>query len=95
MPLSHLNKKELETLLTEEVKGKQCLPALVHHNIEEFEFLQQYEVLPMEGLHTIAGHIKNVYQEIEYHLDKQEKEKFSAYMNRFLEKRLKGGVITG
>ena len=68
-------------MLTEEVKGKQCLPALVHHNIEEFEFLQKYEVLPMGGLHTIAGHIKNIYQGIQYHLDKQEKEKFSALIH--------------
>ena len=81
MPLSHLSKKELETLLTEEVKGKECLPALVHHSIEEFEFLQKYKVLPMEVLYTIAGHIKNIYQEIQYHLDKQEKEKFSALIH--------------
>ena len=35
----------------------------------------------MEDLHTIAGHIKNLYQEIQYHLDKEEKETFFALMN--------------
>ena len=67
--------------MSEEIKGKQCLPALVHHNHKEFECLSKYEVLPIEGLHTIAGHIKNIYQEIQYHLDKVEKEKFTKSMN--------------
>ena len=70
----------MEKLAAEELKGKQCVPALVHHNIEEFQNLQRYEVLPMEGLHTIAGHIKNIYQEIQYHLDKDEKLTFIRAM---------------
>ena len=46
----------------------------------------------MEVLHTIAGHIKNIYQEIQYHLDKQEKEKFSALIHAsFSEKEAKKG----
>jgi len=35
-----------------------------------------YEVLPVEPLHTIAGHIKNLYEEIPCHVSKTEKSTF-------------------
>lgn len=41
------------------------------------KFLESYEVLPVEPLHTITGHIKNLYQELPTHLPAKEKKKFN------------------
>ena len=51
-------------------------PALMFGSSEVPDFLHQYEVLLVEPLHTIIGHIKNLYQELPWHLSAREKKKF-------------------
>ena len=62
----------------DELKGSHCVPALLFEEpLQNTQWLDDYEVLPTEGLHTITGHIKNIYKEAPYHIeDKEEKNKF-------------------
>jgi len=72
-------KKDLTKLLTEEMRGAHRVPALLFtsptSSLSENN-LAEYEVLPTEPLHTIAGHIKNLYQEMQYHLPREDKKTF-------------------
>ena len=72
------HKPALNDLLVDELKGSHCVPALLFEEpFQEIKWLQNYETLPTEGLHTITGHIKNIYQEAPQHLkDHNEKKKF-------------------
>jgi len=75
----NVTKKELSRLLTEEMKGAHRVPALLFTSpTSSFSEnnLDEYEVLPTEPLHTIAGHIKNLYQEMQYHLSREDKKFF-------------------
>ena len=62
----------------DELKGSHCVPALLFEEpLQEMLWLDDYEVLPTEGLHTITGHIKNIYHEAPHHIqDQNEKKKF-------------------
>ena len=64
-------------MLENETKGTQ--PALLFdsdkYNLTDIG-LKSYEVLPVEPLHTIQEHIKNMFQEIPRHLNKNEQSVF-------------------
>ena len=70
------NATDLQDLLTEEMKGIKRAPALLIPNIDNTNLLQNYEVLPNEPLHDIAGHWKNLFEEIPAHLNKNTKKLF-------------------
>ena len=74
------NKDALQQKLEDKLHGIHHLPALAFEssttNLREIS-LAHYEILPVEPLHTIAGHIKNLYSEIPCHLTKQEKRVFN------------------
>ena len=54
--------------------------------------LQWYEILPVEPLHAVTGHIKNVLEEIPYHLKGKEKDDFEDFKKAsFKGKELKNG----
>ena len=71
--------EELRQMLEGEMKGTQRLPALLFDsdkfNLKEIG-MESYEVLPVEPLHTIKEHIKNLFQEIPRHLNKNERSLF-------------------
>lgn len=64
-------KKELQTILNKEMKGKKRVPALLY-NVPEASLrelgLANYEVIPVEPLHDIGHHIENMLKEIPEHL---------------------------
>ena len=66
----------MEYALTKKLCGVKMVPALLYGN--EFKeirnVLPNYEILPVEPCHDIAGHIKNVYTELPHHLNQTEKE---------------------
>ena len=69
-------KQNLQTKLEAEVQGKHRVPAILFQNPSKTLAdmnLENYECFGCEPLHCIAGHIKNLYEEIPYHLDKEEK----------------------
>ena len=73
---SSLSQKQLMDLLLYEIHDIQRLPSLLHdypnHDLEELS-LSQYEILPTEPLHDISNHIKNIYHELPFHVDKADK----------------------
>ena len=63
----------MNKLLRHHLKGVQRVPSLFCstpsiNNFHEFH-LENYEVSGVELLHDIAGHIKNIIEEIPYHLE--------------------------
>ena len=66
----------MNALLENEVHGIQRVPALIYNNpLDTLESLNlsKYEILVTEPLHDISNHIKNLYQEIPYHVPKNKK----------------------
>lgn len=89
------NKENLMKKLEPELAGIQNVPALLFGsstlNLEEYH-LQKYEILPTEPLHTVTGHIRNLYAEIPFHLSKEERKIFEAAVNAsFCGKEVKRG----
>ena len=70
-------KDELEAKYENVMTGIHHLPGILYEsrktNLNEVG-LDDYEILPVEPLHTIAGHIKNIYQAMPSNLTKQEKQ---------------------
>ena len=69
-------KETLQGKLEDALHGIHHLPALAFDSLSTDLgqiSLGSYEILPVEPLHTIAGHIKNLYSEIPFHLTKPEK----------------------
>ena len=55
-------------------------------------YLENYEIVPVEPLHAVKGHITNLYEEIPYHLDRKEKTLFEeAIKTSFAGKEAKRG----
>ena len=40
-----------------------------HHVLEELN-LSQYDILPTDQLHDISNHMKHIYQDLQFHVDK-------------------------
>ena len=79
LPAGDLLKPELEKNLKEHLSGTQCVPALSFNGQKtpmEHNNLGMYEVAPSESLDDLKGHISNLWQELPYHLNDQEKERF-------------------
>ena len=73
-PIGH--KKDLEAALKELLGGVQRVPALFvnRQKASPAEMnLAFYEVLPGESLPNIKGHIKNVLDQLKYHLEKDQR----------------------
>ena len=92
---TNLKSGELKQLLEDEMKGTQRLPALLF-DCKEFNLkdigMESYEVLPVEPLHTIKEHIKNLFQDIPRHLIKTERTLFERGLAViFAENQLKRG----
>ena len=66
-------RKTLLDILHYEMHGIQRLPSLLydypHQNLQDLN-LSQYEILPTEPLYDISNHIKNIYQELPFHVEK-------------------------
>ena len=77
-------KESLMQKIESELTGIHHVPALLFGsaslNLEEFN-LDNYEILPVEPLHTITGHAKNLYAEIPFHLSKEERKLFETAVN--------------
>ena len=78
--------------LENEVKGIQNAPALLIPNIDNGHLLESYEILANEPMHDIAGHWKNLIEEIPYHLDASEKILFNNLCSVSLAKDAKRAV---
>ena len=89
------NKDQLEEILKDTIHGAHRVPALlVNHPYSSIDDhnLSRYECLPVEPLHAIKGHIINLYEEIPYHLSKQDKKTFNdAKQASFNGKEVKNG----
>ena len=86
-----LNKQILQTSLDMEMHGIQRMPALLFPKpFAKFEGInpEKYEILINEAFHDISNHIKNIQQEIPYHVPKDKKssvEKIISSIECFLE----------
>ena len=68
--------KDLQDLLDATVHGIQRVPAILFNNFDTSLSdikLQNYEILFTEPLHDVSNHIKNMYAEIPYQIDKQKR----------------------
>ena len=81
-------KGSLEKLL---VKEMQCGPALLFYN-DDMEIIRSYEVLANEPMHDIDGHLRNLIEELTYHLNKEEKQLFHGLVPVVLNKESKRAV---
>ena len=82
------NKETMNKLLRHHLKGVQRVPSLFYsspsiHNFHELH-LENYEVSGVEPLHDIAGHIKNIIEEIPYHLDIEARKRFDEFLQTSL-----------
>ena len=78
----------MNKLLRHHLKGVQRVPSLFYstpsiNNFHEFH-LENYEVSGVEPLHDIAGHIKNIIEEIPNHLDVEARKRFSEFLQTSL-----------
>ena len=71
-----MNKKaDLKCKFDDEMIGIHHVPAVLYNSGQKDESkagLESYKIFPVEPLHTIAGHIKNLYEEIPSHLNKEQ-----------------------
>ena len=67
------------------MKGIQRGPPLLFYN-EDMEIIRSYEVLANEPMHDIAGHLRDLIEELPYHLNKVEKELFKGLVSVVLNK---------
>ena len=78
------SKKNLETKLEEIIYGIQRLPALMYYNphndIHQIN-LQTYEILLAEPLHDISNHIKNLYTELPWRIEKEHRKSLNFIIN--------------
>ena len=68
------SKKNLETKLEEIMHGIQRLSVLMYYNLHNDIHqinLQAYGILSTEPLHDISSHIKNLYTELPYCIEKE------------------------
>ena len=77
---THEMRNDLKLKLDEAIKGCHRVPALIIRKplipLQSLG-LGKYEVLPCEPLHSVSGHIKNLYDELPSHLNKTEKNYFN------------------
>ena len=69
-------KKGLENLLNKELKGTQRVPViLIDKPLAEMKEinLEKYEVVSTEPMHDIGGHVSNIFEELPYHISKEDK----------------------
>ena len=75
------DKPQLQNQLTNHLHGVQRVPSLMlnHHtqNLEEFQ-LHQYEVMPVEPLHDIKEHNKNIFTKLPHYLNENELKIFNS-----------------
>ena len=70
---SGLPQKELMNFLLYEMHAIHKLPLLLYdypHQVLEELNLSQYEILPTDPLHGISNHMKHIYQDLQFHVDK-------------------------
>ncbi|XP_066914907.1 uncharacterized protein [Clytia hemisphaerica] len=88
-------KPALLAKLVEEMAGIHRLPALLHFKpnatLREC-FLERYEVLEVEPLHAIKGHIYNMYEDIPGRLPEDEKKKMSRAVKVSFKKEARTGA---
>ena len=56
------------------------------------EIIRSYDVLANEPMHDIAGHLRDLIEELPYHLNKEEKELLQGLVSVVLNKELKMAV---
>ena len=66
-------KEVLLKKLQDEIKGIQNAPPLLIPNMDNGHLCESYEVLANEPMHDIAGHWRNLFEEIPFHLNSHEK----------------------
>ena len=81
-------------LLIEEMAGIHRLPFLLFYqpdmSLDEI-FLHLYEIVYIEPLHAIKGHISNLYEEIPKHLSEDQRRDFKAAVDVSFPKDAKNG----
>ena len=90
--ISGKNKPQLQSILSEELKGAQRVPSLLVTNPTQSISglnLQEYEILSCEPLHDLKGHSYNLLQEIP-HLLPQYKDTFTQIIDSTLQETASG-----
>ena len=72
-----------------EMKGIQCGPALLFYN-DDMEIIRSYEVLANEPMHDIAGHLRNLIEELPF--KQRRKRTFQGLVSVVLNKESKRAV---
>lgn len=70
--------------MSKNLKGLARSPAMCFGKLKDSNKdynLQSYEISPVEPLHDLKGHIKNVWDVIPNHLSPETKEKFEVELN--------------
>ena len=95
---SNSNKNHLEGILIDTMKGVHRVPSVFFSQpLASYQDLNlnHYECLPCEPLHCIANHIKNLYEELPHHLEKNEKKSWMTLLKLlFQEKKQKRELTT-
>ena len=94
-----LNKQSLQTSFDMEMHGIQRMPDILFPKpfakLEDIN-LKKYEILINEPLHDISNHIKNMQQEIPYHVPKDKKSSVKEIINSsFSEKEARNAADYG
>ena len=94
--MSTSSKNDLEALLLNILRGIHRVPSVFFSQpIATFLDINIPLILPCKPLHCITNHIKNLYEELSYHLNKREKSCLRMLLlPRFQEKNVKGAPIT-
>ena len=82
--ITKTSKADLKQLVNDVVSGSHRVPALFFNDPFATFLgmnLENYEILPVEPLHTIAGHIKNVYQEVQEQFGREKKKAFQTIIS--------------
>ena len=85
-------KINLEKILKKDLKGCIRVPILLKNkplsNLSSLN-LEKYEIALMEPMHDIGGHINNIFEELPYHLSKQDQKKFNdSWMMSYKQKEM-------
>ena len=76
-------KKDLVPILKRELKGRNRVPVLLFNNpLVELNLLglSNYEIVMIECMHDIAGHIDNLLEELPHHMSENDKSKITEIL---------------
>ena len=74
-------RQDLQEELTEVMAGQQRVPAILFDEpLQDLANIccQDYEMLPIEPMHDLAGHLGNIYTSLPHHIDNKQKDSLTS-----------------